>query len=133
MRALASPTSDARRPLRYLLAGTFNTLASYSVYGAGLLIGLGVARASLLALLLGVLIGFCTQGGLVFGRMTLASFVRFVAAWGLMYGVFLGTVAAMAMLGVGPLLGGVAGTAAVTLLSYFVLRDLVFRAGSAAR
>lgn len=119
-----------RRSVRYLVVGALNTFLGYSIYCFSLYAGLSVTRASLAAIVFGVTISYLTQGLVVFGNATKAAFVRFVANWGIMYGVYVGVVALLQSAGLTPYIGGLVGGAATTLLSYFVLRDFVFRGSS---
>lgn len=117
----------SRRPLRFVIAGGFNTLVSYGAYVALLQAGLGLPLAGLLSLLVGIAAGFVTQGRFVFGNVSAASALRFVLAWGVMYGVHLGIVTGLLRLGISPYAGALVALVVLTLLSYFVLRDLVFQ------
>lgn len=117
-----------RRPLRFLVIGVFNTAVSYGSYSLLVLSGINLPLASLLGLLLGIFVGFLTQGRIVFGNATRSSFVRFVLAWTAMYFVHLGIVLGLMRFGVHPVAGGAVALCVITALSYFVLRDLVFRA-----
>lgn len=114
------------RPLRFLVAGAFNTLVSYGTYVLLLLLGLNLPLAGLLSLIVGISVGFVTQGRYVFGNLSPRSLVRFVLAWMFMYLVHLGIVMGLQRLGISPYLGALAALAVLTALSYFVLRDLVF-------
>lgn len=129
MNAPARPSGlapRARRPVRFVLAGVVNTSVSYGVYVLLLMVGLGLPLAGLVSLMAGIAVGFVTQGGFVFGHMSLASALRFVLAWAAMYGVHLGIVSGLLQLGISPYLGALVALGVLTLLSYFVLRDLVF-------
>jgi putative flippase GtrA len=117
-----------RRPLRFVVIGLFNTAVSYGSYSLLVLSGINLPLASLLGLLLGIFVGFLTQGRIVFGNATRISFLRFVLAWSTMYFVHLGIVLGLMRFGVHPVAGGAVALCVITALSYFVLRDLVFRA-----
>jgi putative flippase GtrA len=115
------------RPLRYLLAGAFNTAVSYGAFAAATLAGFSLVPASAIGLIAGIAVGFFTQGKLVFRRLSVAAFLRFLATWAGMYGLFLSTAAGLSQLGLHALVAGALATACVTAVSYFVLRDWVFR------
>lgn len=119
--------------MRYVLAGLFNTAVSFGGYSLLLMLGLSVPSASLGGLLGGLAVGFLTQGKLVFGNAGAASFVRFLVAWAAMYLLHVGIVTGLMQVGVNPFAGGVVAMGVIVALSYFVLRDLVFRAGRTDR
>jgi putative flippase GtrA len=127
--ATAHGTADRTRPLRFLLAGGVNTAVSFAVYAAMLGLGFGLAASGLASLLAGIGVGFVTQGGFVFRAISVGSALRYVLAWAVMYGVHLGVVTGLLQFGVPPLAGALVALVLITALSYFVLRDLVFRAG----
>lgn len=118
---------DRTRPLRFLLAGGFNTLVSYGVYALMLWLDQSLPVAGLFSLVAGIAVGFVTQGRFVFGQLTAAALWRFLLVWATMYGVHLGVVTGLLRLGVPPLAGALVALALISALSYFVLRDLVFR------
>lgn len=117
------------RPLRFVVAGGINTLLSYAVYALMLWLDLALALASLVSLVAGISVGFVTQASFVFRSPSRASLGRFVLAWAAMYGLHFGIVSSLMRLGVHPLVGALVALVAIAALSYFVLRDLVFRAG----
>jgi putative flippase GtrA len=114
--------------LRYLVVGMINTGISFGAYAGGIAFGLPVALASLCAIVLGVLVSFAGQGALVFGDRSPAAFIRFVVSWGLMYMLHVGVVTGLGTLGLNAYLGGIVALVVTTSISYFVLRDFVFRA-----
>lgn len=113
--------------LRYLVAGAFNTFVSYGGYALGLAAELPLATASLIGLLAGVGVGFVSQGRFTFRSRAPWRLPRFLLAWAVMYGVHLSIVVTLQPLGVNPYAGGAAAVVVITALSYFVLRDWVFR------
>lgn len=118
---------ERHRVLRYALAGLFNTSISFGSYCALLYAGLAVPWASLGGLLAGLGVGFLTQGTLVFRQASWPALARFLAAWAAMYGLHVGVVTGLQGLGLNPYAGGTIAVAAIVALSYFVLRDWVFR------
>lgn len=115
------------RPLRYLIAGGVNTAVSYGSYALALHAGLTLALASLVGLLAGIAVGFFTQGRFVFRDASPARLPRFLLAWAAMYGLHMAIVTGLRPLGVNAYIGGLVALGVITALSYFVLRDLVFR------
>jgi putative flippase GtrA len=61
--------------------GTVNTALSYTVYAIGLWFGFGYALANFIAMVLGTLFSFVTQGRLVFNKLEGGRLPRFVALW----------------------------------------------------
>lgn len=120
------------RPLRFVLAGGFNTAVSFGSYAAGLRAGLSLPLASLVGVLAGIAVGFLTQGRFVFGQAGWSRLPRFLLAWATMYGLHLAIVTGLGTLGVNAYAGGVVALVVITLLSYFVLRNWVFGPGRAA-
>ena len=120
------------RPLRYILVGSFNTLVSFGCFSLLVSWGTALPLASLAGLIAGIAVGFLTQGSLVFGHLSLRSLARFLLAWATMYFVHLGIVYGLLRFGVPPIAGGAVALCVITCLSYFILRDLVFRPGPKA-
>jgi putative flippase GtrA len=114
------------------LVGALNTLLGYGAYCLSLYGGLSVSVASLVAIVVGVLVSFTTQGFVVFGHVTVRAFFRFMVNWALMYGVYVGVVSGLQKVGVSPYFGGLVAFVPTTTVSYFILRDYVFRGSSTA-
>lgn len=125
---LQGSTPWGNRPLRFVMAGTVNTGVSYGVYALALWAGLALALASLLSLLAGLAVGYLTQGRFVFRTPSPGSLGRYLIGWGVLYGVHYGVVTLLMRLGIHPLAGALVALLLIAALSYFVLRDLVFRA-----
>ena len=131
-----SPRQDSMirgRPIRFLLVGALNTVLGYAVYCLSLYAGLSVPRASLVAIVFGVIVSFLTQGFVVFGNATGTALLRFIVNWGIMYAVYVGVVAALQTVGLSPYVGGLVASGATTAASYFILRDFVFRGPTSSR
>lgn len=75
--------------IRFLIVGTLNTGFSYVIYAGVLYLGLSYQIANLIALVLGILFSFKTQGRLVFKNTDNRLFGRFLLSWVLIY---LGTI-----------------------------------------
>lgn len=115
-----------RQFVRYVLVGIGNTAFSYGAYVAFLYIGHEYWIANLLALILGIAFSFTTQGIVVFRNATRITFVKFLAAWMLIY-IFNISVIALLMHGsMSAYLAGAVATIPGTLVSYFVLKLAVF-------
>jgi putative flippase GtrA len=121
---------EKSRPLRFVLAGVVNTGFSYGVYALALWAGLALAWSSLLSLVAGLAIGYLTQGRFVFRAPSAGSLARYVLGWACLFGVHYGVVSGLMRVGVHPLAGALVALVVIASLSYFVLRDLVFRPDS---
>ena len=67
--------------VRFILIGVVNTGFSYAVYAVLLLLGFHYAVANLVALILGIVFSFRTQGRFVFYNSSQQLFLRFVFGW----------------------------------------------------
>lgn len=73
--------AELARVVRFVIVGGLNTVFSYLVYALGLRLGLYYAAANFIAMVLGTLFSFLTQGSLVFNRLEGRRFPRFVMLW----------------------------------------------------
>jgi len=113
--------------LRFLIIGIANTCFSTLLFMILLYVGFGVVVGSALALALGVLFSYYTQGTIVFRHKSLGAFVRFVLAWIVIYLANLGEIRIFQHLGFNKYLAGTMATVPTTVVSYFVQKLLVFR------
>ena len=113
--------------IRYLLVGILNTCFSYFCYALFIAIGLTIAWASLLALLLGIVWSFTTQGKIVFKQMTKASFLKFIIFWTVMYFLNIGMIYKLVQWNLNAYAAAALTTIPVTIISYFCLKYIVFR------
>jgi putative flippase GtrA len=118
---------DRGRLLRFFAAGGVNTAFSYGLYVLFIYMGLRIALASLLALLLGIVFSFVTHGTFVFRNATPYAFAKFVLAWILLYLVNLGIIHILVDAGLSAYLAGALATAPVIVLAYLILNRIVFR------
>lgn len=113
--------------LRFVIVGVLNTGFSTLLFMLLLALGFGIAIGSGIALAIGVLFSYYTQGTIVFRYKSVASFLRFIVAWTLIYLANLGEVKLFVSLGSNVYLAGVCATVPTTIVSYFVQKFLVFR------
>lgn len=114
------------RIVRFGLVGVLNTAFSYGVYAGLLYAGLGYVWANLLALVIGILFSFRTQGALVFNNRDHRLIGRFALCWGLIWLVNVGLIAALVRAGFDAYWAGALALPPVTLLSFFMQKVLVF-------
>lgn len=112
--------------LRYLIVGAANTAISYLSYAALLLAGIGYRLSSLFALVIGIAVSFVTQGTIVFHNATAGTFVKFVIAWLFLYGLNIALIGWLMTAPMNAYYAGAIAIAPVTLVSYCVLKVLVF-------
>jgi putative flippase GtrA len=112
--------------LRFVLVGGINTAFSYGVYAAGIYAGAGYALASAASMIAGVLFSYLTTGGLVFRRAG-ASLPRFVACYIVVYLFSVALLAQMDSVGIDPYLSGILVAMPAAVLSYLLLKLLVFK------
>ena len=115
------------RFLRFLIVGGLNTAVNYGVYALLLFLGLGYLPAATLSFVMGLVISFKSQRRFVFQSSGRASFVRFVASWLLIYVVHVSLLGLLVRGGMGSYLAGALLLVPTALLSFAVLRLVVFR------
>lgn len=116
------------RPVRFVLIGLVNTAFSFGLYVLLLAAGFSIPLASGLALMAGIVFSFTTQGLVVFRHATLLTFARFVVGWIAVYGFNLALIYGFLRIeGMGAGLAGALAIAPVTVASYLVQRNFVFR------
>lgn len=113
---------------RFIVVGVLNTAFSYSVYAAMLFVGLTYTLANLVALLVGVLFSFRTQGRWVFHNRDDRLLVRFAACWGLVWLINIGLISVLVRGGLNAYGAGALALVPVTVVSYFLQKLLVFSA-----
>lgn len=115
------------RIVRFLIVGLLNTGFSYLLYAIFLSLGLHYTIANLLALIIGILFSFKTQGALVFHNRAPRLLGRFTAAWLGIYGVNIATIAVFTHWGLDAYTAGALALPVTTSLSYLMQKHLVFR------
>jgi putative flippase GtrA len=115
------------RFLRFLIVGGLNTAVNYGIYALLLFLGLGYLPAATLSFVTGLVISFKSQGRFVFQNRGRASFVRFVGSWLLIYVVHVSVLGLLVRSGVDSYLAGALLLVPTALLSFAVLRLVVFR------
>ena len=111
---------------RFLIVGVLNTAFSYSAYVGLLYVDMDYRIASLLALVLGILFSFTTQGTVVFQNASWSTFFKFVIAWMVIYGFNILVITLLMRLSLSAYVAGAVATLPVTVVSFFVLKLVVF-------
>ena len=115
-----------KRLWRYYQAGIVNTLFGFGLYSAFVWAGANIYLAQVCSHVLGVIFNYAT-----YSRYTFRSSPRighFIASYALNYGLSLGLLIAVAKVVSSPYLSGLAVTAIVSMINYFVLKKYVFTA-----
>lgn len=114
------------RFLRYLTVGVVNTGFSYGMYALFLWCGLGYRLASLLALVLGIFWSYATQRVLVFRAAGRSTLLRYGLAWSFLYFLNIGIIGWLQSWSLDAYVAGALAALPVTVMSYFVLKIVVF-------
>lgn len=117
----------ANHLLRYLFVGIFNTGLSYALYALFLYLGLDYKQANLLALIIGIVISFKTQGHLVFKNTNNRLFGRFVISWIFIYFLTIAVIGQIINLGFNAYWAGAMALPFSVALSYLIQKYYVFR------
>lgn len=123
--APTAPIGTFKRLWRYYQAGIVNTLFGYGVYALLLKAGLWMYAAQLVAHVLGVAFNYFSYSRHVFHDSD-ASKLRFVVSYGFNYLLALASLAAVSQLVRSPYAAGAMAILFVSLLNYFILKNLVF-------
>lgn len=107
--------------------GGVNTAFSYAFYALFLFLGFGYAIANLMALMLGILFSFKTQGRFVFNNSDNRRFGRFVLTWVVIYLATIALIGQFIALGLNAYAAGALALPFSTGLSYLSQKYFVFR------
>ena len=113
--------------IRFLVVGFFNTAISYGVYAGCLAVGFPFPAASAIAMCLGLIVSFVTQGRLVFGTRGISDFPRFVGAWLIIYLVSVAVIWSIMQTGLSAYVAGLLAFPVTVSLSFLVQKFFVFR------
>jgi putative flippase GtrA len=123
-----SPTLSVHaRFLRFLIVGGLNTAVNYGIYALLVYLGLGYLLAATLSFVAGLVISFKSQRRFVFRSRGKHSFTLFVASWLLIYVIHVSMLGLLVRSGVDSYLAGALLLVPTALLSFAVLRLVVFR------
>lgn len=113
--------------LRFLAVGGLNTFFGYGLYALLIWMGLPLALAVLLSTVGGVLFNFVTYGRLAMGSpITLKILPRFLAVYGIAYGINVGLLKLLVYAGLSPYLAALVLLPFNSLAMFFALRKFVF-------
>jgi putative flippase GtrA len=112
--------------LRFILVGAVNTAFSYGIYAGMLFIGFGYALANLVALVLGILFSFKTQGRFVFENTSNLLIGRFILLWAAIYLANIALIGSLITIGLDAYVAGALAVPFSTVLSYIGQKFIVF-------
>lgn len=112
--------------VRYIFVGGLNTAFSYSVYAALLYAGFTFVLANFVALVLGILFSFRTQGSFVFGNHNGKLIYRFIGCWCVLWLLNILIIYLLVRAGLNSYWAGMVAMVPVTAISYFALKIFVF-------
>ena len=117
----------ATRGIRFILVGILNTSFSYLIYASMLFVGLGYQIANFIALVIGILFSFKTQGHLVFNNPDNRLLGRFVLSWVLIYVCVIVLIGRIIAIGFDAYSAGALALPFSVTLSYLAQKYFVFR------
>lgn len=112
--------------MRFLVAGSVNTLFGFAAYSLLIVAGMEVWLALLFGMLLGTVFNFFTTGGYVFRQLLLSRFPRFVLCYLLVYFINLGLIELTLPLLINKILSQAILVLPMAILSYFLMVRFVF-------
>jgi putative flippase GtrA len=112
---------------RFLAVGGINTVFGYAVFAVFTLIGLHYVLAALLATICGILFNFKTTGTLVFKNRDNRLIFRFFGVYLITYSLMIGFLKLFDMAGVIPLVAGAIIALPLAVVSFLLMRKLVFK------
>ena len=118
--------------LRFVVVGILNTSVSYLIYALLLSIGLRYQMANLIALVIGVLFSFKTQGHLVFNSRNNRLLGRFILSWLFIYVCVIFLIGRIIDLGLNAYAAGALALPFSAVLSYVIQKYFVFKRASQA-
>ena len=120
------------RLISYLVVGGLNTAFSYSVYAAILFLGGSYVIAATFAFLIGLVVSFKTHQKLVFANSEgwRRTFSLYVACWAVIFCVNIALLSVLLKFGVNSYLAGLILPLPMGILSYLLLKSVVFRNSS---
>ncbi|WP_371432019.1 GtrA family protein [Novosphingobium sp.] len=115
---------------RYYQAAVVNTLFGLSAYALLVWLGMNMFVAQLISHLMGMTFNYFSYSRHVF-RASAPAKGRFVLSYGVNYLISLGTLALVSRFIASPFIAGFATTMIVSVINYFALKHLVFKAKTA--
>ena len=118
-----------RRFALFLVAGAINTCFGYAAFSALILLGARPPLAVFASTVAGILFNFRSLG-MVFGDRGSRRFVRFVAVYAVLFAINVALLRALAAGGLGPLVAQALALPPLAILSFLLMRGIVFAPAS---
>ena len=116
-----------RQFVRFLAVGLLNTAFGYAIFAVFILAGVAPMPALVLTYVFGITFNFFTTGRLVFRGRHAGAFLRFVAAYGVIYVVNVGLFKLAEAAGASPLVAQALCLPVVAVFSFVIFKLHVFR------
>lgn len=113
--------------IRFLAVGVLNTAVGYGLFALLVWTGLAYPLAIAISTCAGVAFNFQTTGRLVFGNSQWRRIIRFIAVYGVAYGVNVAAIAGLLKLGVNVYLATALLLLPIALLTYTLQKNFVFK------
>ena len=130
---LRSPGRGTPRIVRFLVVGVVNTSISYGIYAGLVFLGWHYAAANLVAMIIGVIVGFRTTGRFVFHSRDNRKFGKYVVAWTALYMAATGITGVMFWVTGSAYAAGALAIPPAAVLSYLIQSTYVFGSHDSAR
>lgn len=118
---------ESLQVIRFVIVGTINTSFSFFIYATVLFFGFGYQLANLVALIIGILFSFKTQGHLVFDNPDNRLLGRFILSWVVIYFCTITIIGQIISFGFNPYSAGALSLPFSVALSYLAQKHFVFR------
>jgi putative flippase GtrA len=122
-----------KRFLRFLVVGGLNTALNYGIYALLIFVGLGYIAAATLSFVAGLVISFKTHSRFVFDGRGNRAFLPYVASWLAIYLAHITTLGFLVRSGMNSYLAGAILVPPVAVISFLVMRFVVFRGRTAPK
>ncbi|WP_394756018.1 GtrA family protein [Rhodoferax sp.] len=113
--------------VRFVLVGILNTSVSYLIYALLLSVGVSYQMANLIALVIGILFSFKTQGHLVFNNRNNRLLGRFILSWIFIYLCVIFLIGRIIDFGLDAYTAGALALPFSAVLSYVIQKYFVFK------
>jgi len=111
---------------RFLIVGGTNTAISYGIYALGLALGLSYQLTSLLAIIVGIALGFVAHGIFVFRQRLRGRLPLFLGLWALLYFACIVLIGALSRAGLNDYVAGLVAFLPITGIAYQLQKRVVF-------
>ena len=129
----SAPFAASPRFLRFLMVGVFNTGVNYGIYALFIFAGLGYIAAATLSFAVGLVVSFRTHSRYVFDAGGVRAFFPYVVSWLAIYLLHITVLGLLVRNGMDSYLAGAILVPPVAVISFLVMRFVVFRGRAAPK